>query len=203
MGRKPIDKERADNSEIKTEWIPVFANLFLRYGLTKFTMDQLADQLGVSKATLYKYYSSKEEILDDVVSYKLRQIADFEKLLLDDDKPFEERYYEDIKKASLLLAEFSHQFMQETKQKHSDLWTKISSFQERALFAAERFYQKGISAGVLNDINPKLLALTDKIFIYASSNPYFLKEYGMSLQEAFDGFYLLRSHGIFKHKTNP
>ena len=200
MGRKPVEKERTDNPEIKADWIPTFAALFLRYGLTKFTMDELATQLGVSKATLYKYYTSKEDILEDVVSYKLREIADFEQLLNNENKPFEERYYEDIKRASLLLAEFSHQFMQETKQKYADLWAKIASFQERALFAAERFYQRGISAGLLNDINPKLLALTDKIFIYASSNPYFLKEYGMSLQEAFDGFYLMRSQGIFKKR---
>ncbi len=202
MGRKPVEKERADNPEVKGDWVPILASLFLRYGLTRYTMDELANQLGVSKATLYKYYASKDEILDDVISYKLRQIAEFEKILHNEDKPFEARYYEDIKQASLLLAEFSHQFMQETKQKYTDLWTKISSFQERALFAAERFYQRGISAGVLNDINPKLLALTDKIFIYASSNPYFLKEYGMSLQEAFDGFYLMRSKGIFKQKED-
>ncbi len=200
MGRKPVEKERADNLEVKGDWLPKLASLFLRYGLTRYTMDELAAQIGISKATLYKYYASKDEILDEVVSYKLRQIAEFEQLLLDDNKPFEERYYEDIKQASLLLAEFSHQFLQETKQKYGDLWAKIASFQERALFAAERFYQKGISAGVLNNINPKLLALTDKIFIYASSNPYFLQEYGMSLQEAFDGFYLMRSKGIFKSK---
>ncbi len=85
-----------------------------------------------------------------------------------------------------------------TKKKHPELFDKIHAFQDQALEVAEQFYKRGIEAGIINDINPKILALTDKMFIRSVSNPRFLEEYNISLQEAFDAYFLMKSKGIFK-----
>ncbi len=198
MGRKPVDKERSDDPQLKVVWIQQLASLFLQNGLTKFTMDEIAAKLNISKATLYKYYSSKEEILDDVVRYKLDEIEAFEPYLNDDQITFSERYFEVIKGASMILAEFSTQFVLDIKLKYTELFVRIQRFQERARSAAEKFYEEGINRGIMNDINPRLLALTDQIFIHAMSHPSLLREQGMTLKEAFDGFYQMKSKGIFK-----
>ena len=65
MGRKPVDKERIDDPELKSAWIKQLSPIYLRNGLTRFTMDDIASKLSISKATLYKYYASREEILDE------------------------------------------------------------------------------------------------------------------------------------------
>ena len=41
--------------------------LFRRYGIKSITMDEIATQLGVSKKTLYQYYSDKDELVEAVV----------------------------------------------------------------------------------------------------------------------------------------
>jgi TetR/AcrR family transcriptional regulator len=41
---------------------------FARYGLTKVTMDDIADDLGISKAALYYYFPTKEEIFRRVIA---------------------------------------------------------------------------------------------------------------------------------------
>ena len=41
--------------------------VFKREGIEKTTMDQVANESGFGKATLYYYYSSKDEIFDDVM----------------------------------------------------------------------------------------------------------------------------------------
>ena len=74
MGRKPVDKERIDDPELKATWISRLAPVYLRNGLTRFTMDDIASKLGISKATLYKYYASREEILDDVVQRRIEEL---------------------------------------------------------------------------------------------------------------------------------
>jgi AcrR family transcriptional regulator len=43
-------------------------DLFHRYGFKSVTMDEIASQLGVSKKTIYQYYSDKDELVDVVVS---------------------------------------------------------------------------------------------------------------------------------------
>src|SRR5690606_37205995 len=106
-----------------------------------------------------------------------------EEHLTDDKITFSEHYFEVIKNASIMLAEMSNQFLLDTKQLYPDLWDKMRSFQDRALFVAEEFYKKGIEAGIMNDINPRLLALTDKMFIRYVSDEKFLDEYDISLKE--------------------
>jgi len=198
MGRKPLDKERVDDPYIKEIWVKELATLYLQYGLGKFTMDKIAKKLNISKATLYKYFSSKDEIIDAVVQYKIQEIITFEDLLVDDNIDFSERFFEIIKTASIMLAEISGQFLHDTKIKHPELFVKMDTFSDRALYAAEKFYQQGIETGVLNDIDPKILALTDKMFIQAVSNPKFLQEHNISVKEAFDNYFLMKSKGIFK-----
>ncbi|CAA6827063.1 MAG: Transcriptional regulator, TetR family protein [uncultured Aureispira sp.] len=198
MGRKPLDKERVNDPYIKEIWVRELATVYLQYGLGKFTMDKMAKKLNISKATLYKYFSSKDEIVDAVVQFKIQEIITFEDLLVDDNIDFSERFFEIIKTASIMLAEISGQFLHDTKIKHPELFIKMDAFSDRALYAAEKFYQQGIETGVLNDIDPKILALTDKMFIQAVSNPKFLQEHNISVKEAFDNYFLMKSKGIFK-----
>ena len=109
MGRKPVDKERFDAPELKKAWIRKISSLFLQHGFTIFTMDEISARLRVSKATLYKYYASKEDMLEEILRYKIEEIEAFEPRLQDGELDFTERYFEVIKAASLTLAEFSSQ----------------------------------------------------------------------------------------------
>ncbi|RYF99108.1 MAG: TetR/AcrR family transcriptional regulator [Chitinophagaceae bacterium] len=42
--------------------------LFNRYGIRSVTMDEIATQLGMSKKTIYQYFSDKDELVDAVIS---------------------------------------------------------------------------------------------------------------------------------------
>jgi AcrR family transcriptional regulator len=48
--------------------------LFIEYGFKKLTVDEIANSIGLSKRTLYKYYSSKEELLKATMEYRQKQI---------------------------------------------------------------------------------------------------------------------------------
>ena len=43
-------------------------DLFCRYGVKSVTMDEIASQLGVSKKTIYQFFSDKDELVESVVS---------------------------------------------------------------------------------------------------------------------------------------
>lgn len=42
-------------------------NIFFRFGYSKVSMDELVYEIGISKATLYRYYRSKEDLFEAVV----------------------------------------------------------------------------------------------------------------------------------------
>lgn len=45
------------------------AEIFYRFGLSKISMDELAEQLGVSKKTIYNHFGGKEHLIEEVLGY--------------------------------------------------------------------------------------------------------------------------------------
>jgi AcrR family transcriptional regulator len=56
------------NMEAKDRILQKAHELFMRYGIRSVSMDDMAAQLGMSKKTLYQYYSDKEELVDAVLT---------------------------------------------------------------------------------------------------------------------------------------
>jgi len=46
------------------------AQVFLKYGVRAVTMDDLARELGISKKTIYKYFSDKDELIRAIIEFK-------------------------------------------------------------------------------------------------------------------------------------
>jgi AcrR family transcriptional regulator len=69
-GRK--DKMSKDDFNIKI--VTVAAEVFNRYGFKKTTMDEIAQQLGKGKSSIYYYFKSKEEIFKAVVEMEAMQL---------------------------------------------------------------------------------------------------------------------------------
>ena len=46
-------------------------NDFMQYGFKTFTMDDLANKMGMSKKTLYEYFPSKQDLVDACLDYTL------------------------------------------------------------------------------------------------------------------------------------
>ncbi len=202
MGRKPIEKKRIHDPEIRAQWIEKLMPIYMKNGLKRFTMDEVADKLGVSKATVYKHFASRMEILEAVVTTKITEISAFEDYTSDEEIPYMTRYQKSIKNASLRLAGISNQFLLDLKELYPELWERLISLQFFAAERAKAFYQEGIDKGYLNDFDPAWLAITDKIFLVGLSNPQFLIENNMTLQAAVDNYFRLKSVGIFKNKEN-
>lgn len=72
MGKKEIILENA-------------TQIFLKFGLHKISMDELADQIGVSKKTIYNYFGSKENLLEAIIHDKMEKLLEsLSDILLDE-----------------------------------------------------------------------------------------------------------------------
>ena len=52
------------------------SELFIENGAKTLTMDDVAKEFGISKKTLYQKYKNKEELLEEVLEYKLQEVID-------------------------------------------------------------------------------------------------------------------------------
>lgn len=48
--------------------------LFIKYGFKNVTMDEIANDLGISKKTIYVYYENKSELVEAVIKYLFSEI---------------------------------------------------------------------------------------------------------------------------------
>lgn len=199
MGRKPTTKVRKQNPALQERWAAKVSPLLLENGIRQFTMDDIVRELNCSKATLYKYFAQKGDLVEAVVQRKVRQIAVFEPILRDQERPYMQRYNEAVSAASLEMAGISTRFLDDLKQFYPTLWQLVQQLQELAYQALTDFYREGIELNLLHpNLNPEVLALTDKLFIVAVSDPDQLSGHNIDLKTAFDAFQLTKLHGIFR-----
>ena len=83
----------ADYDEKRQAIIDRAARQFADDGFTRTSMNQIAEACGVSKALLYHYYRSKEDILYDVIADHLEELCGAVEAADDPSRPAEERLH--------------------------------------------------------------------------------------------------------------
>mgnify|MGYP000624675450 CR=1 FL=1 len=199
MGRKPTDKQRIEDPKVRAVWAKRLMPLLLRGELHEETMAIIAQKAGVSKATFYKHYSSKESVLSDVVELKIEQISTFAALLFDENESYAKRYNNALQTVSEELAGISNVFLIFLKNRHPKLWKKIDDLTELATKSFEAFYEQGIEEDILENFNVNAMALTDRIIIDALTDPNVLIENNISIATFIEEYFLMKSKAIFKN----
>ena len=67
---------RVRTEEKRREIVKVASDLFMENGFDRTSMSMISEKVGGSKATLYGYFHSKEEILQEVLVYDVTEEAD-------------------------------------------------------------------------------------------------------------------------------
>jgi AcrR family transcriptional regulator len=163
-------------------------------------MDEIATQLGRSKTTLYDYFQTKDELLSDLVDYKLLKIRRFQRILEDDSKDFVARYNQSLEFLSHEIADVSNLFLTDLRDSFPELWERVQLFLDENALITQTFYIKGIEEDAFNPIHPAILVMTDQLFFRALANPDFLNRAQLTIQEAYQQYMQLRFFGILKSK---
>ncbi len=86
--RKPIARVADHRTPRKDEILDVAAGMFAERGFDGVSLVEIAGAVGLSKATLYHYFSNKEEILGTIVVTTIRDLNAFiDKAIADVNEP--------------------------------------------------------------------------------------------------------------------
>ncbi|XEC95116.1 TetR/AcrR family transcriptional regulator [Paenibacillus tarimensis] len=66
-------------------------DLFMHYGLQKVNINEIAKKAGVSPATIFNYYGSKEQLIIDVLTFQMNAQLERYERILHEDIPFTEK----------------------------------------------------------------------------------------------------------------
>src|SRR3984893_18907365 len=65
--------ENREKTESKDRILEKATDLFMRYGIRSITMDEIATQLGISKKTIYQFFTDKDEIVEAVIDREIQK----------------------------------------------------------------------------------------------------------------------------------
>lgn len=173
--------------ELRESIIEGTIKVFNQKGL-KFTMDDLAKVLGMSKKTIYTVFADKEELFFAMVEWIFDSIKEEEKRVLDDES------LPTVQKLKVLLGvlpegykEVDFRQLYSLKDKYPKIYKQVERRLETGWEATLELMQQGIAEGVLRPVSLPLF----KMMMEASLEQFFQRDillqsdmtYGEALEE--------------------
>lgn len=169
--------------EIKDRILKACRELARIKGFYNMNMDELARQTGVSKRTIYRYFRSKEEIIEASLDAFMAEMAG----------RMEETMARDLSAPEMITAIIGNlvthgQFLMspivlnDLRVHYPHLWNKINTFRLARARAAINRYMQLSSNPVLQEIDPRIVTAIILTSIQEILNPGFILDNGLTFE---------------------
>jgi AcrR family transcriptional regulator len=176
--------------------------LFGKYGIRSMTMDSLAEELGVSKRTIYERFKDKDTLLLEVIRYYRDQTNEMADQLIDQSDNAIEALFRIIKMTIEQMARMSPAFFHDIKKYHQKVFKEFAEPCEmRDLSVTRKLLETGAKQKVFRDdlnieiVNHTIHALFD-LFGHNSS----MIEAGFHRKDMFENILVPFFRGISTEK---
>ncbi len=145
--------------DYKQRIIEEAAAMFRMYGIRSVTMDMLANQMGISKRTIYEVFRDKDELLHGVLKWmSIKQREVMTKLFSESDNTIE-AIFKMLKLMSEHFQKMSPAFQMDVKRFHSDILRKLDVPNELPYYGNNsEILRRGVAEGVFRkDIDIEII----------------------------------------------
>ncbi|MBI3580099.1 MAG: TetR/AcrR family transcriptional regulator [Ignavibacteriales bacterium] len=165
---------------------------FMQAGFSKVTLDEIATDLGISKKTLYKFFSSKEDLLKAAVLATMKGIEQSVARIASSNKPFAEKLAEVMVVFGKNFGKIGKTMQADLPKYAPELWKEIEKFRREKIITklAVMIKQAREEKIFREDVNEDVLIHMLIYSIQGILNPEILSQNSFSAPEAF--------HTIFK-----
>ncbi|MFJ7954251.1 TetR/AcrR family transcriptional regulator [Lysinibacillus sp. NPDC096418] len=186
---------------MKTRIIQAFIEETRNNGI-KFTMDDLAKRLGISKRTLYENFSSKVDILDSIIDFTLSEFDEQTRLIIDNP---EFTLAEKIKKAIVVLPKYNEfydlRILEQLKRSYPAQWERVNR-ELNQWDDLKALLEEGIKTGIIKNMNIDLLM---KLIIETANitlDRQFFLQHSISISESLETIVDALLNGIMTEKND-
>ncbi len=190
---------RAGDAALRARIVEAAGGLFLNRGFIRVTADELAAEVGISKATLYKVFRGKEDILGAVVRGLMADIAGrVDGLIRDESLGFVERLARLFAFVGGRISMFGPLFVRDIQRGAPAVWKEIEDFRREKLIANfKTILTAGHAQGLFRgDIDTDLLMKMFLRLVEAFINPAEVLRSGKSPAETFESVIKVFFQGI-------
>ncbi len=176
---------------------------FFNHGFRSVTMDDLAEELGISKKTLYAHFPGKFDLLEAVLADKLTGVeATLKEITRAHPNDFPATLRELLAGTRRELDEIKPSFVRDMRQKAPDVF-KLVERRRAALIQRYmgKFFVDGQRAGMVRkDVPAKLIIEILLAMVQSIMNPPKMEELGMMPKEGYTGILKIILEGALTSK---
>jgi AcrR family transcriptional regulator len=169
---------------VRDRVIAAVKELACERGLNDITVDEMAAGAGISKRTLYRYFGSKEGVIEAVLDSVIEELTQEIRSLVDREKDIAGvltgaiRYI--LQNGKFII---NAGFISDLKQRYPQLWSKIERIRaENIRWLVQVMAGRGDP--VIRDLDPRILTACVTASIQAVLNPDFLLANNLTVEEA-------------------
>jgi AcrR family transcriptional regulator len=174
------------NIEIKNDILQEAIRLFFEKGYRKVTVDEIASGLSISKKTIYKYYESKQDLLEKTFdNWKGKLSSEIDKILDKKDITFIDKLKNIMSHIGVAMGRLNSDLIMDVQEYVPDLWIKINNYKHEAAFLRfNRLIDEGIEKGkIKKNINKSLVVALYACAIENLLDPNFLNSLPADMKE--------------------
>ena len=174
----------------------------IKFGYRKVTMDEIAEDLHMSKNTIYKQFIGKEEIARCLVKRLQQQLntglGNIEKTRKDPLSIFSDSVFLLRKQ----LGPWFEHFFREISTELPGLWEEFLHFRNEKIMSIRSLVEKGSKDGIFRGVNASIATEAYLGAVKAVTNPRFLDEENLTFEQALDAVLDLWSNGIWINRKS-
>ena len=167
------------NTSIEGKILEAAEELFMQYGYSKTSVDDVTERIRISKKTLYQHFKSKEKILVTIFErIKTELSQQIEAVLADKTLAFSEKLKESMRIISSQFSKIPPFFYDDIQYQAPEVWSMWLDYKKDAAFRHFRhLLEEGKASG---DIKPDI-NIDMTVFFYLSAlhsmlDPKFIKQ---------------------------
>ncbi|NQV37060.1 MAG: TetR/AcrR family transcriptional regulator [Candidatus Marinimicrobia bacterium] len=166
-----------------------------------FTVEYLAQKLGMSKKTIYKFFPTKDNIIHSIFDYMMKTVGKkFSNVVNSTDNALV-KFYKIKKELQSIDSRLSIEKIAEVKDRYPDLWKKLEQFRLERKNDFHKIIQEGQDQGLFSkDRDAEKLSGIIILFINQTLQPEILMKYNLTFYDMFDVFFDLTIKGLLSTK---
>ena len=174
----------------------------LAEGFSRLSVDEIATMFGMSKKTFYKFFPTKEELINQVADRIMAEGRISLAKIVGSDKDFISKLHELVSFVMLQSTRISKALQNDVERFAPDLWKRIEEFRKhRITDVFSHLVEQGIKEGdVRADVNKRIFLMVVLGSIRNVVNPTVLAQESFSAHEAVDNLLNLFFTGILTER---
>jgi AcrR family transcriptional regulator len=166
--------------EIKERIIERAALLFAENGIKTITMDDLANYLGMSKRTIYEYFSDKKELVNESLLYFETSKERKNKRIFDESENMFEALLQLYKENLQEIQKVNKRFIDDIQKYYPEINQRHIQQKEERIKETVAFFQKGINEGLIREeLNLNILSVfvTNEMDLLFNGKSFLIKKF--------------------------